>query len=118
MFFTLLLVIGNTMATAVRERTSELAVLKALGYSDGFVLGIVLAESLLLAVVGGGAGLCLAKAFSLAGDPTGGMLQVFYIPPASLAAGLALAVAVGMAAGIIPALSAMRLRVVDALRRV
>jgi putative ABC transport system permease protein len=117
-FFTLLLVIGNTMATAVRERTSELAVLKALGYSDRFVLGIVLAESLLLAVVGGGAGLALAKAFSLAGDPTGGMLQIFYIPPASLFAGLALAMAVGVAAGIIPAVSAMRLRVVDALRRV
>ena len=117
-FFTLLLVAGNTMAIAVRERTSELAVLKALGYSDRFVLGIVLAESLLLALVGGGAGLCLAKAFSLAGDPTGGMLQIFYIPPASLVAGLALAVAVGVAAGIIPAVSAMRLRVVDALRRV
>jgi len=117
-FFTLLLVIGNTMAIAVRERTSELAVLKALGYSDRFVLGIVVAESLLLALGGGGAGLALAKAFSLAGDPTGGMLQSFYIPPASLGAGLALALAVGMAAGIIPAVSAMRLRVVDALRRV
>jgi putative ABC transport system permease protein len=117
-FFTLLLVIGNTMAIAVRERTSELAVLKALGYSDRFVLGIVLAESLLLAHVGGGAGLCLAKLFSLAGDPTGGMLQIFYIPPASLVGGLALALAVGVAAGIIPAVSAMRLRVVDALRRV
>jgi putative ABC transport system permease protein len=117
-FFTLLLVIGNTMATAVRERTSELAVLKALGYSDRFVLGIVIAESLLLAVVGGGAGLALAKVFSLRGDPTGGMLPIFYIPPASLVAGLGLALAVGVAAAIIPAVSAMRLRVVDALRRV
>jgi putative ABC transport system permease protein len=117
-FFTLLLVIGNTMATAVRERTSELAVLKALGYSDRFVLGIVIAESLLLAVVGGGAGLALAKGFSLRGDPTGGMLPIFYIPPVSLAAGLALALAVGVAAAIIPAISAMRLRVVEALRRV
>jgi len=117
-FFTLLLVIGNTMAIAVRERTAELAVLKALGYSDRFVLGLVVVESLLLALVGGGTGLALAKAMSLAGDPTGGMLQSFYIPPASLGAGLALALAVGMAAGIIPAISAMRLRVVDALRRV
>ncbi len=117
-FFTLLLVIGNTMAIAVRERTSELAVLKALGYSDRFVLGIVIAESLLLALVGGGAGLALAKAFSLGGDPTGGMLPIFYIPLGSLGAGLALALAVGMVAGIIPAVSAMRLRVVDALRRV
>jgi putative ABC transport system permease protein len=117
-FFTLLLVIGNTMATAVRERTSELAVLKALGYSDRFVLGIVIAESLLLALVGGGAGLALAKTFSLRGDPTGGMLPIFYIPWGSLGAGLALALAVGMAASIIPAVTAMRLRVVDALRRV
>ena len=70
-FFTLLLVIGNTMAIAVRERTSELAVLKALGYSDRFVLGIVLAESLLLALVGGGAGLGLAKAVQPRGRPHG-----------------------------------------------
>jgi ABC-type antimicrobial peptide transport system permease subunit len=69
-------------------------------------------------VVGGGAGLALAKAFSLGGDPTGGMLPIFYIPFTSLAAGLALALAVGVAASIIPAVSAMRLRVVDALRRV
>ena len=53
-FFTLLLVTGNTMAIAVRERTGELAVLKAVGYSDRFVLGLVLAESLLIAAVGGG----------------------------------------------------------------
>jgi putative ABC transport system permease protein len=117
-FFTLLLVIGNTMATAVRERTSELAVLKALGYSDRFVLSIVVAESLLLALVGGGAGLAAAKVLSLRGDPTGGMLPVFFIPASSLAAGLALTMAVGLTAAIIPAVSAMRLRVVDALRRV
>jgi putative ABC transport system permease protein len=116
-FFTLLLVIGNTMAIAVRERTAELAVLKALGYSDRFVLGLVVVESLLLALVGGGTGLALAKAMSLAGDPTGACSRVLHTP-ASLGAGLALALSVGMAAGIIPAISAMRLRVVDALRRV
>ena len=60
-FFTLLLVTGNTMAIAVRERTGELAVLKAIGYSDRFVLGLVLAESLLIAAVGGGVGLWLAR---------------------------------------------------------
>ena len=53
-FFTLLLVTGNTMAISVRERTGELAVLKAIGYSDRFVLGLVLAESLLIAAIGGG----------------------------------------------------------------
>jgi putative ABC transport system permease protein len=117
-FFTLLLVTGNTMAIAVRERTGELAVLKALGYSDRFVLGFVLAESLILALVGGALGLGLAKAFTAGGDPTGGMLPFFYLPPASLALGLALALAVGVAAGVLPAWAAMRLRVVDALRRV
>ena len=60
-FFTLLLVTGNTMAIAVRERIGELAVLKAVGYSDRFVLGLVLAESLLIATIGGGIGLLLAR---------------------------------------------------------
>ena len=59
-FFTLLLVTGNTMAIAVRERTSELAVLKAIGFSDRFVLALVLAESLLIAALGGALGLWLA----------------------------------------------------------
>ena len=117
-FLTLLLVIGNTMAIAVRERTGELAVLKAVGFSDGSVLRLVLLESLLVAAVGGGLGLALVKAFTLGGDPTGGMLPIFYLPPAALAGGLALALAVGFAAGLLPALGAMRLSVVAALRRV
>jgi putative ABC transport system permease protein len=117
-FFTLLLVTGNTMAIAVRERVGELAVLKAVGYSDRFVLLLVLAESLLLAFVGGALGLGLAKLFTLRGDPTGGMLPYFYLPPGALAGGLAVALTVGVVAGILPAFSAMHLRVVDALRRV
>lgn len=115
--FTLLLVTGNTMAGAVRERTSELAVLKAIGYDDRFVLGLVLAESLAIAVSGGALGAGLAKAFTLAGDPTGGMLPVFYLPDAGLLAALGLSVAVGLFAGFAPALSAMRLDVATALRR-
>ena len=66
-FFTLLLVTGNTMAIAVRERTAELAVLKAIGYSDRFVLGLVLAESLLIAALGGAIGLGLAPTRGRAG---------------------------------------------------
>ena len=115
--FTLLLVTGNTMATAVRERTGELAVLKTVGFSDAFVLGLVLVESALLAVVGGVLGVGLAKAFTLRGDPTGGMLPVFYMPGWSLAAGIVLAVVVGLLAGLLPAMTAMRLQVVQALRR-
>lgn len=117
-FFTLLLVTGNTMAMAVRERTGELAVLKAVGYSDVFVLGLVLAESVLVALAGGGLGLALAKLLVSGGDPTGGFLPVFYVPPSALAAGAGAAVLVGLAAGLLPALSAMRLSVVQALRRV
>ena len=117
-FFTLLLVTGNTMAMSVRERTSELAVLKTLGFTDGFVLGLVLIESLLLAAAGGSLGIVLAKAFTMGGDPTNGLLPAFYLPPGGMAAGLALTLAVGLLAGLIPALSAMRLQVVEALRKV
>jgi putative ABC transport system permease protein len=115
--FTLLLVTGNTMASAVRERTGELAVLKTVGFSDGFVLALVLVESALLAVVGGLLGVGLAKAFTLRGDPTGGMLPVFYMPGWSVAAGIVLAIVVGLLAGLLPAMGAMRLQVVQALRR-
>lgn len=117
-FFTLLLVTGNTMAIAVRERMRELAVLKAVGFSDGFVLSLVLGESLLLAAIGGGLGLALCKLFTLRGDPTGGMMPYFYLAPPVVILGLLAALAVGVVAGILPAWSAMRLRVVDALRRV
>ena len=115
-FFTLLLVTGNTMAIAVRERTNELAVLKAVGYSDGFVLGLVLAESVLIAAAGGAIGLWLAR--GMAGqDITSGILPM-YLSGATLAAGVAVALGTGLLAGLLPAVSAMRMSVVDALRRV
>jgi putative ABC transport system permease protein len=117
-FFTLLLVTGNTMAIAVRERTRELAVLKAVGFSDTFVLAMVIAETVVIAAVGGGIGLGLAKLLTLRGDPTGGLLPFFYLAPEATVLGLALSLAVGLIAGFLPALSAARLRVVDALRRV
>ncbi|HSB69344.1 MAG TPA: FtsX-like permease family protein [Candidatus Methylomirabilis sp.] len=117
-FFTLLLVTGNTMAIAVRERVRELAVLKAIGFPDGFALVLVMAETAVIAAVGGGLGLTLAKLFTLRGDPTHGMLPFFYLPPNAIALGFVLALLIGLMAGILPALSAMRLRVVDALRRV
>jgi putative ABC transport system permease protein len=117
-FFTLLLVTGNTMASAVRERTGEIAVLKTIGMNDTTVLGLVMAESIVVAAIGGGAGLALAKLFTLGGDPTGGMLANFYLSTRSLGLGFVLAIAAGAAAGIIPAVGAMRLKIVDALRRV
>jgi putative ABC transport system permease protein len=117
-FFTLLLVTGNTMAIAVRERTRELAVLKAVGFSDAFVLTTVIAETVVVALAGGGLGLGLAKLLTLGGDPTGGLLPYFRLSPDAIGMGLALALGVGLVAGFLPALSAARLRVVDALRRI
>jgi putative ABC transport system permease protein len=117
-FFTLLLVTGNTMAIAVRERIGELAVLKAVGYTDRFVLFFVLGESLLIAAVGGAIGIGLSKLFTMGGDPTHGFLPYFYLPAPAIIMGIAISLAVGILAGILPATTAMRLRVVDALRRV
>ena len=117
-FFTLLLVTGNTMAIAVRERIGELAVLKAVGFNDRFVLFLVLGESLMIAAIGGAIGLALCKLMTLGGDPTHGFLPFFYLPGPMILLGFGVALAVGVLAGILPATSAMRLRVVDALRRV
>jgi putative ABC transport system permease protein len=117
-FFTLLLVTGNTMAIAVRERICELAVFKAVGFSDRFVMFFVLGESLLIAAIGGVLGLGLCKLFTLGGDPTHGFLPFFYLPNPAILLGIVIAFAVGILAGILPATTAMRLRVVDALRRV
>ena len=116
-FFTLLLVTGNTMAIAVRERVGELAVLKTLGYGDTLVLRLVLAEAVLVAAAGGGLGIAAAKlgAPGLTGALPG---MVIYLPTGSLFAGFGLALLVGLAAGALPAVAAMRLNVVDALRRV
>lgn len=117
-FFTLLLVTGNTMAISVRERVGELAVLKAIGFKDRFVLLLILGESLMIAALGGIFGLAVCKLFTLQGDPTHGMLPHFMLPASAIVLGLVVALAVGILAGILPATSAVRLRVVDALRRV
>jgi putative ABC transport system permease protein len=117
-FFTLLVVAGNTMAQSVRERTNELGVLKTLGFTNGSVLALVLAESCAITFVAGALGLGLAALLIAGGDPTGGFLQVFYFPEKDVVWGVAFVVILGFVAGILPALQAMRLRIVDALRRV
>ena len=116
-FFTILLVAGNTMAYAVRERTSELAVLKAIGFSDRGVFGLILAEALVITGLGGATGLLLAWLLVAMGDPTGGSIPVFYMPTRDLLLGLALIVVMALATGTLPALQAQRLRIADALRR-
>jgi putative ABC transport system permease protein len=117
-FFTILLVTGNTMAQAVRERTGELGVLKAIGFTNAQVVALVLAESCLLTVIGGVAGLGLARAITpVIAQPLAGLLPMFFLPARALTIGLGLSVALGFVTGIFPALQAMRLRVADALRR-
>ena len=115
--FTMLLVTANTMAQAIRERTSELAVLKTLGFTDGRVLGLVLLESVGLSLVAGALGLGLAWVIIARGDPTGGLLPAFYFPGPDFAIGGSLVLGLGLAAGAFPAWQAGRLRIVDALRR-
>jgi len=116
-FFTILLVAGNTMAYTVRERTNELAVLKAIGFTDKGVLGLILGESLAITLVGGMIGLACAWLLVSMGDPTSGSFPVFYLPTGDLFIGLILIVAMAFIAGIVPALQAQRLQIADALRR-
>ena len=92
--------------------------LKTIGFSDTLILTQVLIESLAYALTGGLLGLLLCKLFTLNGDPTGGMLPLFYLSTRNMLLGAGLTVLVGVAAGIIPAVLAMRLRIVDAMRRV
>lgn len=115
--FTILLVTGNTMAQSVRERTSELAVLKTLGFSGPSVLGLVLGESLFLAVSGGGLGLYLGWLIVKQGDPTGGMLPTWVLTTTDVVVGVGLILLLGTLAGLMPAVGAMRLKITDALRK-
>ncbi|WP_448479508.1 ABC transporter permease [Pseudoxanthomonas mexicana] len=115
-FFTLLLLTGNTMAQAVRERTSELAVLKTIGFTSTSVLGMVLAESILLVLLGGVLGLGLAALIGpIVSAVSGGVISLPPIGLQSWMLGLGLMVAIGLLVGALPALRAMRLNIVDAL---
>jgi putative ABC transport system permease protein len=108
------------MAISVRERTGELAVLKAVGYSDRFVMLLVLAEAMLVAVVGGGLGVLAAAGFSavLANTPMHNFIPFANLSPSVALTGLGLTLLFGAASGFLPGLGGLRLRVIDALRRV
>jgi putative ABC transport system permease protein len=116
-FFTILLVAGNTMAQSVRERTEELGVLKAMGFTNTLVLILVMLESCAIAILGGFAGLGIAWLFTLGGSPVPSMLPIFFIPTNNLIIGALLAIALGIVAGAIPAFQAMQLKISEALRR-
>ena len=115
--FSILLVTANTMAQVVRERTSEIAVLKTLGFSNSLVLGLVLGESLFMAALGGGVGLALTWALVSHGDLNNAFLPVFVLRGRDVAIGVALCAMLGSLAGALPAATAVRLRITDALRK-
>jgi putative ABC transport system permease protein len=107
------------MAISVRERVGELAVLKAIGFTDRSVLFFVLAEALTIALVGGLLGLGLAMvAVPVLGAALNGLLPTLILSKAILSLGLGIAVLVGGISGLLPGIGAMRMRVVNALRRV
>jgi putative ABC transport system permease protein len=115
-FFTLLLLTGNTMAQAVRERIPELAVLKTIGFSNRSVLWLVLVEAVVLVVLGGVIGLGLAAVLMpFVSAASGGMIQLPSVLPQTWLLGLGLMLLIGAIVGVLPALRAMRLNIVDAL---
>ena len=117
-FFTMLLVTANTMAQSVSERTNEIGVLKTLGFSGPSILTLVLLESLFLTFAGGLLGLGLAWLFAGAvGESIKNYFPVFELNSGTLVAGILLMLGFGLVTGLWPALTAMRLKIVDALRR-
>jgi putative ABC transport system permease protein len=124
--FTILLVTANTMSMAVRERRTEIAVLKTLGFSSGQVMGLVVAEALLLGLLGGAIGIgasqgivwMLTNAPGIKDALAGLGLSSLNVPPLVAAIGFVVAIFLGFAAGFVPALGAYRARITDMLRTV
>jgi len=122
--FVILLIAANTMSMAARERVNEIAVLRTLGYQKGTILGMILAESLLLALLGGLLGLGLFTLgfpgfrAALMNTPMAGFAAGMKIFPSVLAAGFGVTLFVGLFAGIVPAVGAARRSITDGLRRV
>lgn len=115
-FFTILILTGNTMAQSIRERIPELAILKTLGFSDGKVTALVLAEAVLLLILGGaiGMGAAVAAMPALNGS-TGGRFPPLFVGPETWLLAAAVAAVVALVIGLPPALRANRLNIVDAL---
>ncbi len=117
-FFAILFVAANTMMMAARERVGEVAVLKTLGYQNGILFSIVMAEAILICLVGGAIGIGLASMSLGSAEAIQSFLPGFALSPSTVWAGLGMAVTLGAITGIIPAVGAARLSVVEALRRV
>ena len=117
-FFTMLLVTANRMAQSVRERTNEIGVMKTLGFSATLIVSLVLLESMLMTITAGLAGIGIAYAFSIGFAPVlKGSFPGFELQGGSILLAIALMIGFGLISGLWPSLMAMRLKVVDALRR-
>ncbi len=115
-FFTLVLLTGNTMAQAVRERIPELAILKTIGFTSGSVLGLLLTEAVLLLLCGGVIGVLIAGGVAAGLEATAGFVFPPIVSSATVwARSLALMLLIGVVVGALPAYRGLRLRVVDAL---
>jgi len=117
-FVTILMIVGNTMALSIRERTREIGVLKTLGFSGPRILRMVLGESVLLALLGGLPGLAIAALITIALRASlANIAPAFAVSPVIALQGIALMIALGLFTGVIPALNAMRLKIATALGR-
>ena len=117
-FAAILLIVGTTMALAVRERTREVGVMKTLGFSSGRVLRLVLGESLLLAFLGAALGVgAAAIVLPVMAQASGGQMPPINLPPSVAAWSAAVALALGLVTGAAPAIAAYRMRIVDAFGR-
>ena len=117
-FFAILLVAANTMMMAIRERVGEIAVLKTLGFQNGTLFGIVIAESIAITLIGGVLGLVAAKMAFPPGNPMSAFFPGFAVHGGTIAWGLLIAMLLGAVSGAVPAWQSARLSVVQALRRV
>ena len=117
-FVTILMIVGNTMAMTVRERTREIGVLKTLGFSGPRILRMVLGESVLLALIGGIPGLAIAGLVIYGvRDSLMQFVPLMSLGPDIVAAAVALMLTLGILTGLLPALGAMRLKIATALGR-
>jgi putative ABC transport system permease protein len=117
-FATILMIVGNTMVMAIRERTREIGVLKTLGFGGGRILRLVLGESVLLALLGGLPGIALAALFAATMETrVGNFIPGFSVTPSIALTAVVLMLGFGVATGLIPAINAVRLKIATALGR-
>lgn len=117
---TMLLVSANTMMMSARERTREMGILKAIGFSDGYIFLLLIGEAVAISLLGAlaGVGLAWLLANVLHFNPKPEFFPVFFLPQESMLAALGLAGLTGLLSGILPAIAGMRLKATEALRSV